>query len=262
MVLETASAFSGFNHVAFPIFPFREDLRRVHCYGYPQVYLAMAKILIVEDDVDLTNTLKTLLTFERHNVEVLHDGLEASIHLKMYRYDLLIIDWGLPGKSGLDVCREFRAAGGLTPVLMLTGKGEIESKITGLDSGADDYVTKPFHMQELPPRIRALLRRPQTTKQNLLTHKDLVVDSTKRTVAKAGANIILTKREFQVLEYLMRNHDQVYSYESLLDRVWPTSSDATAVALRTTMKRLRQKVDPNGDMLRTIHGVGYIFETK
>lgn len=228
----------------------------------PDIYAAMAKILIIEDDVDLTTTLKTLLTYERHNVEVLHDGMEASTHLKLYQYDLLIIDWGLPGKSGLDVCREFRAGGGVTPVLMLTGKHEIENKIAGLDSGADDYVTKPFHMQEIPPRIRALLRRQTATKQTLLSHKDLVIDPTKRTVSKGGVNVLLTKREFQVLEYMMRNHDQAFSYEALLNRVWPTSSDATAVALRTTMKRLRQKVDPNGEMLRTIHGVGYIFETK
>lgn len=222
----------------------------------------MAKILIIEDDVDLTNTLKTLLSYERHNVEVLHDGQEASDHLRIYHYDLLIIDWGLPNKSGLDVCKEFRAAGGTTPVLMLTGKDSVESKIHGLDSGADDYVTKPFHMQEIPPRIRALLRRPANTKQNLIAHGDLEIDSTKRTVTKAGIFIILTKREFQVLDYLMRNPGQVFTYETLLNRVWPTSSDATAVALRTTMKRLRQKVDPDSKLLRTVHGVGYIFETE
>lgn len=222
----------------------------------------MAKILIIEDDVDLTNTLKTLLSYERHNVEVLHDGQEASDHLRIYHYDLLIIDWGLPNKSGLDVCKEFRAAGGTTPVLMLTGKDSVESKIHGLDSGADDYVTKPFHMQEIPPRIRALLRRPANTKQNLIAHGDLEIDSTKRTVTKAGIFIILTKREFQVLDYLMRNPGQVFTYETLLNRVWPTSSDATAGALRTTMKRLRQKVDPDSKLLRTVHGVGYIFETE
>ncbi|CAN5194663.1 response regulator transcription factor [soil metagenome] len=222
----------------------------------------MAKILIIEDDVDLTNTLKTLLSYEQHNVEVLHDGQEASDHLRIYHYDLLIIDWGLPNKSGLDVCKEFRAAGGTTPVLMLTGKDSVESKIHGLDSGADDYVTKPFHMQEIPPRIRALLRRPANTKQNLIAHGDLEIDSTKRTVTKAGIFIILTKREFQVLDYLMRNPGQVFTYETLLNRVWPTSSDATAVALRTTMKRLRQKVDPDSKLLRTVHGVGYIFETE
>lgn len=222
----------------------------------------MAKILIIEDDTDLANMLKTLFTHKGYTVDVLHNGLDAINHLRTYKYDILIIDWGLPGISGVEVCRQFRSSGGLTPIMFLTGKVAIKDKIDGFDSGADDYVTKPFHMEELPPRVRALLRRPQTTLHDQLSHKDIVLDSSRRTVMKSGEYITLTKREFLVLEFFMRNPDQVYSYETLLNRIWPSSSEATTLALRTIVKRLRLKIDPDGLMFRTIHGVGYILETK
>lgn len=222
----------------------------------------MAKILIIEDDVDLANMLRVLFNHEGYIVEVLHDGLEAVNHLRTYKYDILIMDWVLPGLSGIEVCRQFRSFGGLTPIMFLTGKITVKDKIDGFDAGADDYVTKPFDMEELPPRVRALLRRPQITLNEQLAHKDLVLDSSRRTVMRAGEYVGLTKREYQVLEFFMRNPNQVYSYETLLDRIWPSSSEATTLALRTIVKRLRLKVDPDGHLFRTIHGVGYILETK
>ncbi|MBX9722500.1 MAG: response regulator, partial [Candidatus Obscuribacterales bacterium] len=117
----------------------------------------MAKLLLVEDDTDLSGRVNEWLCFEQHAVECVFDGMEATERLKFYQYELVILDWDLPKKTGIDVCKEFRARGGLTPILMLTGKGNINDKEIGLDAGADDYLTKPFHLKELSARIRALL---------------------------------------------------------------------------------------------------------
>lgn len=119
----------------------------------------MAKILVVEDNKELTEMVRTLLEFEHHAVEVIDDGQDASYTLKINQFDLVILDWELPGKTGPEICWEFRQAGGSTPVLILTGRREIEDKESGLDAGADDYLTKPFHPRELSARVRALLRR-------------------------------------------------------------------------------------------------------
>src|SRR5215813_6435551 len=119
----------------------------------------MAKILLIEDDIEFSGIIKAWLSNEHHAVEVVHDGTEGRHRIQVFEYDLLILDWQLPGMAGIDICKEFRSQGGMTPVLMLTGKSAISDKETGLDAGADDYLTKPFHMKELSARVRALLRR-------------------------------------------------------------------------------------------------------
>ncbi len=128
----------------------------------------MAKILIVEDDLELCTRIVEWLTFEQHTVEAVHDGREGSERLKFYTYELVILDWQLPNMTGLEICKKFRAGGGFTPILMLTGKGEVSDKEEGLDSGADDYLVKPFHMKELSARLRALMRRPSMPTGNVL----------------------------------------------------------------------------------------------
>jgi DNA-binding response OmpR family regulator len=222
----------------------------------------MAKILIVEDNEDLANTVRTFLMFEHHTVEHLVDGQEASDHLRTFQYELVILDWSLPNLSGLDILKRFRSLGGTTPVLMLTGHDTVSEKEAGLDSGADDYLTKPFHMKELGARVRALLRRPAAVNSNVLEAGNITIDTAKYRVTVNGEPMTLVPREFQLLEFFMRHPNQVFSPEALLNRVWPSDSDATTEALRTALKRLRKKVDPDGNLLRTVHGVGYILEVS
>jgi DNA-binding response OmpR family regulator len=220
----------------------------------------MAKILIVEDEPDLAEPVRAYLTHEHHLVEVVADGNEAVERLRFYKYDLIIMDWMLPGMHGVDVCKHFRAGGGTTPILMLTSRKQVNDKITGLDSGADDYLTKPFDVQEIAARVRALLRRPSAVTSNVLTARNLVLETSTFRVTRDGEEISLLPKEFALLEFFMRHPNQVFSAEALLDRVWSSESEASPETIRTYIKRLRQKIDIKGEknsIISTVHGVGY-----
>lgn len=218
----------------------------------------MAKILLVEDDEDLCLTICDRLRAEQHVIEVVHDGKEGADRLRFYSYDFVILDWNLPGKIGPEICREFRSAGGSTPILMLTGRTEVQEKETGLDAGADDYLTKPFSTRELAARIRAILRRPQMVLDDTLQEGTVALNTVKHTVTVNGANVHLHPKEFAILELLMKHKNQVFSAESLLDRLWKSESEATIDSVRTTIKRLRQKVDQGeSSLIKTVHGIGY-----
>ena len=218
----------------------------------------MAKILLVEDDLDLAQMVVEWLTFEHHSVELVADGQEGMDRLRLCQYDAVILDWGLPQMSGTEILRAYRAEGGNTPIIMLTGKGSVSEKETGLDSGADDYLTKPFNMKELSARMRALLRRSSGLATNVLRVGDLVVDPSKYKVSN-GVDIQLLPREFALLEFFMRHPDEVFSGDALLQRVWHSESEATSEAIRTCIKRLRQKIDKddNDSIIQTIPRVGY-----
>jgi DNA-binding response OmpR family regulator len=222
----------------------------------------MAKILIVEDEIDLSEPVRAYLTHEHHLVEVVADGREAMERLRFYKYDLIILDWMLPGVQGVDVCKTFRASGGTTPILMLTSRKQTQDKITGLDAGADDYITKPFDVAEISARVRALLRRPQQVTTNVLAARNVTLDPTTFKVTRDGADVQLLPKEFALLEFFMRYPGQVFSAEALLDRVWSSESEASPETIRTYIKRLRQKLDTPGQpsMLVTVHGVGYKLE--
>jgi len=219
----------------------------------------MSKILLVEDDKVLAEMVTDWLTHEHYQVDCLHSGRDGLDRLKFYSYDLVILDWDLPELSGIDILKEYRDKGGATPVLMLTGKSTVDEKLVGLDSGADDYLTKPFHMKELSARLRSLLRRPQAMHANLLKARNLELDATLYRVTKDGVEIELLPKEFALLEFLMRHPNQVFSAEALLDRVWKADSDATTEAIRSCFKRLRKKIDvDDGEpILKNVHGVGY-----
>jgi DNA-binding response OmpR family regulator len=221
----------------------------------------MAKILLVEDDNDLANTVRTFLIFQRHAVERIGDGQDALDHLLIFDYELVILDWELPRVSGIEILREFRNRGSNTPILMLTGKDAIDEKLTGLDSGADDYLTKPFDLRELGARVNSLLRRPaDIVDGNTFKAGKLALDPGKHSVFRDGELIQLVPREFQLLEFFMRHRNQLFTTEALLNRVWPSDSEATEEAVRTALKRLRKKIDPDGQVLKNVHGVGYILE--
>lgn len=219
----------------------------------------MAKILLVEDEPDISVIISEWLKNEHHVVELVETGDDALDRLKFYKFDIVILDWMLPGLSGIEVCKAYRAAGGMTPILLLTAKKHVDEKEQGLDAGADDYLTKPFEMKELSARIRALLRRPSAFSGSVLQVGDLQLEPNTFKVTRNGAEISLLPKEFALLEFMMRHPNQVFSAEALLDRVWSSDSEASPETIRTYIKRLRKKIDIEGQpsILSTVHGVGY-----
>lgn len=222
----------------------------------------MAKILLVEDDKDLVGMVRSMLQAEHHTVEALSDGREAAQHLRIYPYDIIVLDWELPGATGIEILKQFRSGGGKTPIIMLTGRDKIDDKELGLEVGADDYLTKPFAMRELSARIKALLRRSPQVTENILAAGDIELDPAKYRVTRKGNPVQLLPKEFAVLEFLLRHPNQVFTADALLERVWKSDSEATAEALRTTMKRLRKKIEneDGAQLIRTVHGVGYVLD--
>jgi len=224
----------------------------------------MAKVLLVEDDQTLAHNIAEWLTLEHYIVESVADGTEAVDRLKFYQFDLIILDWLLPGLTGIEVCKQFRAHGGTTPILMLTGKKDVDEKEMGLDSGADDYLTKPFHLKELSARLRALLRRHPAVSSNNLTIGSMELSLQDHIFKKNGKVIRLFPKEFSLLEFLMRHPNQVFSSEALLDRVWNSSSDVSPESIRTYVARLRAKIDDadSESIIENVHGVGYKLVVK
>jgi DNA-binding response OmpR family regulator len=222
----------------------------------------MAKLLVVEDDEGLVRELKEILSKEGHAVDVVCDGLEALESLKNFTYELLILDVNIPGVNGVQLCTQFRTGGGITPVLMLTGLSSDSDKETGLDSGADDYLTKPFSSRELLARIRALLRRAPVTPSNQLRYGDLVVDTVSKTVRRGDQEIKLWAKEYDLLVFLLRHINHIFDADALLNRVWPMEADVSPEAIRQCVKRLREKIDVDGkpSIISTIKGFGYTIK--
>lgn len=224
----------------------------------------MAKILLVEDESGLSGAIKEWLTDEYHLVELAATGNEALERLGQTQYDLILLDWMLPFISGVEVCRLYRATGGLTPVIMLTAKKSLLSKEIGLDSGADDYLTKPFHLRELSARIRAVLRRPISAPVSVLKVCNIMLDRTTLSVTKNQEPLHLLPKEFSLLEILMRNQGTTLTVESLLDQIWGTNTDVVADTLRSNIKTLRRKIDTAGEpsLIVTVHSIGYKIENS
>lgn len=222
----------------------------------------MPKVLIVEDDDRLARVIDDWLTGENYAVDHVSSGPAALERLSSTQYDVLILDWQVPGLTGLEVCKEYRANGGTGVVLMLTGKKEVANKEEGLDSGADDYVTKPFHMRELSARLRALMRRSREIKTNVIKIGDLVLDSVSHRVTKGDKELQLMPREYALLEFFMRNPGKVFSSDAILDKVWSNYSEASPDTVRVHITKLRSKIDSEGQesLIKTLHRVGYKLE--
>ncbi|HEY9773230.1 MAG TPA: response regulator transcription factor [Planktothrix sp.] len=224
----------------------------------------MAKILLAEDDSQLSSLVEDWLKSEHHRVELVDNGLDAINLLQASRFDLLILDWNMPGRTGIEICNEYRKNGGTSPILMLTGKDKIEDKEQGLDAGADDYLTKPFHLRELSARVRALLRRPPDMATTVLDQGRLVLDVSACRLMKDGQQIELFPKELALLEFLMRHPNQVFSIEALQERVWSSDSEASPETVRVHIARLRSKIQDDGEkpLLRTIHRQGYMLDLQ
>ena len=212
----------------------------------------MAKILVVEDDPDLASLVEDFLTEERHTVEVASNGLYAWEILQAALFDLIVLDWELPEMHGIELLKRFRAAGGKSPVIMLTGKADIADKEQGFETGADDYLAKPFNIKELALRVRALLRRAPTAISNQLTARDLILDPVKHRLTKDGKELRLLPRDFALLEFFMRHPDEIFSPDALLSRVWHQESEASQEGLRVAIRRVRKAVDSSDDIAQSI----------
>jgi DNA-binding response OmpR family regulator len=225
------------------------------------------RILLVEDDPRLARSYRRNLEDEGHQVEVAGDAEGAYEHLCAApdTIDVVILDVLLPGRNGIALCRDLRRDGMTTPILLLTALDQTEDKVAGLDAGADDYLTKPFPMDELLARVRALGRRssrfdPNATETRLRIG-DMVMDLARHEVTRGGLSIHLTVREFALLEMLARHPNRVLTREQLTDHIWPDGTEAGSNVLDTYIHFLRDKLDRNGDhkLIHTVRGVGYIL---
>lgn len=219
----------------------------------------MARILLVEDDQSLARNVRQWLVRESYAVEHSGDGVDAEQRLQNENFDLIILDWELPGVAGTTVLRGFRQRGGQTPVLMLTGRKSLDDKVEGFDSGTDDYLTKPFELRELSARIKAILKRRATTQSKLLKHGDLTLDPDSHEVFIGGKPVDLQRMEFTVLEFLLKHREQCFSVEALKSRIWSSERDSSVAAVSTCISRLRKKLEEHGEgeLIQTQHGVGY-----
>jgi DNA-binding response OmpR family regulator len=219
----------------------------------------VAKILVVEDERDLATLIAGWLKRDHHLVEVVSDGAEAMHHLSVSDYDVIVLDWMLPNLSGVDVCERYRKSGGNAWIIMLTAKDTLNDKEIGFAAGADDYITKPFELKELAMRIKAQLRRAETTKHATYTFNDIDIDVENHRVRKEGEDIYLLPKEFRLLEFFVRHPNRVFSAEELLSAVWESDSIAHNDSVRGHITRLRKKLDSPGkpSIIITVHGVGY-----
>ncbi|HEY9684353.1 MAG TPA: response regulator transcription factor [Drouetiella sp.] len=219
----------------------------------------MAKILLVEDETDVRETVSTWLSAEKYVVESTESGKDALQLLQQFPFDVIVLDWSLPDMTGPEILKKFRADGGRTPVIFLTGRTDVESKTSGLDAGADDFVSKPVALPELSARIRACLRRSGGFQS--LSVGNVTLDSEKRIVTVSGERVHLTTKEYRLLEFMMRHPKQTFGARELLEHVWPSDTEIMESTVRVCVKTLRTKIGGEGNcILKTILGSGYIVD--
>src|SRR5215813_1659617 len=221
------------------------------------------RVLVIEDEQKMADLIKRGLEEEGMDVDTVADGdsgLEAG---KTGRHDLIVLDLGLPGRNGLDVAQQLRNEGAKTPILILTAQDSTEMKVKGLDSGADDYLTKPFAFSEMLARIRALIRRTQPEDSTRLQIGDLVLNLINRKASRAGNEVQLTGKEFALLEFFMRHPDEILSREILSEKVWEETFDTLTNVIDVYINYLRNKVDRHYEpkLIHTVRGVGYMFKS-
>src|SRR5262245_10045377 len=221
------------------------------------------RILVVEDDRRVASFIQRGLSEEGHAVDVLYEGDEAGAHAQTVDYDCVVLDLMLPGRSGFQVLRDVRSRKPELPVLILTAKDSLDERVAGLDSGADDYMGKPFALAELSARIRALLRRGKAHEVRLRI-ADLEIDIVRRRVTRGGRPIDLKPKEYALLEYLMRNSDRPMTRSLIIEHVWNIHFDSISNVVEVHINSLRNKIDRGADLplIHTVRGVGYMLTDK
>lgn len=219
------------------------------------------RILIVEDEKDLASAIAKGLRKKGYAADVVYDGEEALFMTDVNDYDLVILDLNLPKVDGIEVCRNIRASGSPTGILMLTARSGLDDRIKGLDYGADDYLVKPFHFPELLARVRAVLRRKGEHRDTILRRGDLVIDPNTLNVYFRDSEINLTLKEFSILEYLMRNVGRIVSQEELFEHVWSEDANMLTQSIKVHINNIRKKLFAVGarDIVSTVRGRGYML---
>ncbi|MFH0892564.1 MAG: response regulator transcription factor [Candidatus Falkowbacteria bacterium] len=220
------------------------------------------RILIVEDEVEILNFLKKSLENECYVVDAAKDGEKGSFLARTNHYDLIILDNIMPKKTGLEVCEDIRREGKNTPILILSVKSEVTTKVDLFNAGADDYLTKPFSVDELIARIKALLRRPKQLQSEIFQVNDLTLDAGKHEVMRGGEEINLTRKEFVLLKYMMKNQGTVLSRSMIMEHVWDMTVDPFSNTIESHIMSLRKKIDTAGKkkLIKTVAGRGYKIE--
>lgn len=219
-------------------------------------------ILLIEDEEKLAKFVKLELEYETYEVSVAYDGLSGLATARELTPNLILLDWMLPGISGLEICRRLRQTGDKVPIIMLTAKDEISDRVAGLDAGADDYLIKPFSIEELLARVRANLRRHQEEDSSLLQFADLSLNRSTREVYRQKRLIELTAKEFDLLEYLMSHPRQVLTRDQILERVWGYDFMGDSNIIEVYIRYLRLKLESNQEsrLIKTIRGIGYVLK--
>jgi DNA-binding response OmpR family regulator len=217
------------------------------------------RVLLIEDNRRLSDSLRITLEEDGYAVDAAYDGIDGEEMGLIPSYDIIILDIMLPGKNGFEVCRELRDRRISTPILMLTARDALDDRVLGLDSGADDYLVKPFELEELRARIRALFRRDSTSKSGVLKVADLSLDPAAHTVQRAGKTIQLTAKEFSLLEYFMRHPNHLVTREKVEEHLWSYDHVIASNVVDVYVRRLRTKIDdPSGiKLFETLRGAGY-----
>jgi len=216
------------------------------------------RILIVEDEPTLRKLEKNYLEKKGFVVDEVENGLEAISKISINSYDCVLLDLNIPEKDGIKVSKELREKGNQTPIIMVTARSQIYNKLEGFDSGADDYITKPFDMKELVARINAVIKRSSINNEEVLEIGNMVVHPEKNIVIKEENEIEISNKEMGILEYLLRNRGKIISSEELLEHVWDSNVDMFTDTVKTHIKTLRKKIDSKKKIIKTVRGKGYV----
>jgi len=219
------------------------------------------RVLVVEDEEKLARFMELELKYEGYDVSVAKDGLAGLTQAREFPPDLLLLEWGLSGMSGLDVCRRLRATGSKIPIILITPKDDIADRVAGLDAGADDYIVKPFNLDELLARVRVQLRRTQEDNDDSLQFADLRFNRSTREIFRGDRLIELTAKEFELLDYLLSHARQVLTREQILERVWGYDFMGDSNIIEVYIRYLRLKLEAEGEprLIQTVRGVGYVL---